>query len=179
MKQNSPITENFVITLMVRCRRLLIQISRENHRNHARKFYPFNHFVGFINYKLQNNIISVRPNTEDFLYWIVHFINWWIFGYNWQNFETETKQWRDGNYEHTDSVRISNSEDVLYFYSPYSKNGKRIVHAHALNYCHYLLKYFCLNFDIFFSRIVAIECRSQIDLVLSDSKWLSSSRLWT
>lgn len=98
MKQNSPITENFVITLMVRCRRLLIQISRENHRNHARKFYPFNHFVGFINYKLQNNIISVRPNTEGFLYWIVHFINWWIFGYNWQNFETETKQWRDGNY---------------------------------------------------------------------------------
>lgn len=90
MKQNSPITENFVITLMVRCQRLLIQISRENHRNHARKFYPFNHFVGFINYKLQNNIISVRPNTEDFLYWIVHFINWWIFGYNWQNFETET-----------------------------------------------------------------------------------------
>lgn len=98
MKQNSPITENFVITLMVRCQRLLIQISRENHRNHARKFYPFNHFVGFINYKLQNNIISVRPNSEDFLYWIVHFINWWIFGYNWQNFETETKQWRDGNY---------------------------------------------------------------------------------
>lgn len=70
IKQNSPITENFVITLMVRCRRLLIQISRENHRNHARKFYPFNHFVGFINYKLQNNIISVRPNSEDFLYWI-------------------------------------------------------------------------------------------------------------
>lgn len=72
------------------------------------------------------------------------------------------------------SYLIYNSEDVLYFYIPFSKNGKRMVHA--LNY---LLISFCLNFDIFFLRIVAIECRSLIDLVLSDSKWLSSSRLWT
>lgn len=75
------------------------------------------------------------------------------------------------------SYPIYNSEDVLYFYIPFSKNGKRMVHA--LNCCHYLLISFCLNFDIFFLRIVAIECRSLIDLVLSDSKWLSSSRLWT
>lgn len=33
---------------------------------------------------------------------------------------------------------------------------------HALNYCHYLLISFCLHFEIFFSRTVAIEYRSQI-----------------